>query len=105
MSQHSKLHLGKTFPQFLDPLFVERSPFPLTGTVFCRKLEFPKEERPCRSLYQRPRAGENRGVFCLCHLRTSWGDVYKSAEQRPVSVRTGSLSSAGERCSVSFCTL
>ena len=30
---------------------------------------------------------------------------YISAEQRPVSVRTGGPLSAGERCSVFFCTL
>ena len=77
----------------------------LTDRRFCRNLNFPKDERPCRSLCQRPRAGMNRGVFCFCHQRTSLGDVYKLAEQRPVSVRTGGLSSAGERCSVFFCTL
>lgn len=64
-------------------------------------LGFPNDERLCRSLCL-SQTGKNRGFSCFCHHCTSWGVGYELAEQRPVSVRTGGLSSAGERCSVIF---
>lgn len=74
----------------------------LTPSPSSGNLNFPTVERPCRSLCQRPCAGVNRGFFCFCHQCTSKGVGYELAEQRPVSVRTGGLSTAGERCSVFF---
>ncbi len=62
----------------------------------------PNSERPCRSLCQCPHAGTNRGVFCFCHHNASYGVSYELAEQRPVSVRTGGHSEAGERCFAFF---
>ena len=78
---------------------------PLTACPASGNLNSPKVERPCRSLCQRPRAGVNRGVFLFLPSVHLLGVEYISAEQRPVSVRTGGLSTAGERCSVFFCTL
>ena len=48
---------------------------------------------------------EGRGAFLFLPSAHLLGVEYISAEQRPVSVRTGGLSVAGERCSVFFCTL
>ena len=78
---------------------------PLTARPASGKVDFPNTERPCRSLCQRPRAGVNRGAFLFLPSAHLLGVEYISAEQRPVSVRTGGLSVAGERCSVFFCTL
>ena len=77
----------------------------LTEPAFCRTLNFPNTKRPCRSLCQRPRAGANRGVFAFLPSARLYGQRYILAEQRPVSVRTGGLFVAGERCSAFFCTL
>ncbi len=46
-------------------------------------------------------------AFIVSATSVPFGRVfgYTSAEQRPVSVRTGGLSRAGERCSAFFCTL
>ena len=84
------------------------SPLPenvLTAPAFCRTLKSPNTKRPCRSLCQRPRAGANLGVFSFLPSARLYGQRYILAEQRPVSVRTGGLFVAGERCSAFFCTL
>ena len=77
---------------------------PLTARPASGNLNSPNDERPCRSLCQRPPAGVNRGVFAFLPSAHLMGVEYISAEQRPVSVRTGGLSTAGERCFAFFCT-
>lgn len=65
----------------------------------------PKDRvRRIRRLCAAPQR-EKSGLSCLCHQCTSVttaGCGYISAEQRPVSVRTGGLIWAGERCFAFF---
>lgn len=91
---------NSTVPHFLPP-----SGLPLDTTIAFRQPEVPKVERPCRSLCQCPPADVNRGVFAFLPSAHLMGVEYISAEQRPVSVRTGGLSTAGERCFAFFCIL
>ena len=74
----------------------------LDTSIAFRQPEVPKVERPCRSLCQCPPADVNRGVFAFLPSAHLMGVEYISAEQRPVSVRTGGLSTAGERCFAFF---
>ena len=54
----------------------------LTSSAACGSLDFPNDERPCRSLCP-SQAGDNRGVFCFCHPITFTGVGNILAEQRP----------------------
>lgn len=73
----------------------------LTKCVKLGKLNFPKHERRHRRLGAAPQR-EKSGFSCFYHQNTSLGCGHNLAEQRPVSVRTGGLSCAGERCSAFF---
>lgn len=66
----------------------------------------PKDRvRRIRRLCAAPQR-EKSGLSCFCQQSAtgaSYGRCYISAEQRPVSVRTGGLTRAGERCFAFFC--
>ena len=69
----------------------------LTQGKSINNLDFPNKDRPSDCLCHAPH-GENNGISALnshfqCH---NWHE-YKLAATRPVSVRTGGLSLAGER--------
>ena len=76
---------------------------------FCRTLWLSglpqnlarRSRRLCRAPHD-----EKSGFSCFCHQRAtgaSCGRGYILADQRPVSVRTGGLARAGERCFAFFC--
>ena len=78
----------------------------LTSAGAFGMVKLPKVGRRNRRLCHSPRFGEKSGFSCFCQQSAtgaSCGRCYISAEQRPVSVRTGSLPTAGERCSAFFC--
>lgn len=79
----------------------------LTLPVSCGFLDFPKDlERRIRRLCHSSQNGKKCGHSCFCQ-QPAIGAPYERrsilVEQRPVSVRTGGLSRAGERCSAFFC--
>lgn len=73
----------------------------LTLVMDLGKLNLPNLKRRHRRLRAAPQL-EKSGIFSFCHHNTSLGGGYILAEQRPVSVRTGGLFRAGERCSVIY---
>ncbi len=75
----------------------------LTESAFCRNLMFPKLRR-LADAFAVPHT-VRIAAFSVSATNAPPGCRYILAEQRPVSVRTGGLLSAGERCSVFFCTL
>ena len=75
----------------------------LTDRRFCRNLMFPKLRR-LADAFAVPHTVKI-AAFSVSATNAPLGCRYILAEQRPVSVRTGGLLSAGERCSVFFCTL
>ena len=75
----------------------------LTEPAFYRNLMFPKLRR-LADAFAVPHTAKI-AAFSTSATSAPLGCRYISAEQRPASVRTGGLLSAGERCSVFFCTL
>ena len=83
------------------------SPLPeniLTAPAFCRTLNFPKHRRLAGAFASVP-ALVKIAAFSVSATSAPCGRGFILAEQRPVSVRTGGLLCAGERCSAFFCTL
>ena len=78
---------------------------PLTACPASGNLSFPKLRRLAEAFASDPALARNTAFpVSATNAPLRWCG-YISAEQRPVSVRTGGLLSAGERCSVFFCTL
>ena len=83
------------------------SPLPeniLTAPAFCRTLKSPNNERLAGAFASVP-ALVKIAAFSVSATSAPRGRGFILAEQRPVSVRTGGLSLAGERCSAFFCAL
>ena len=77
------------------------SPLPeniLTAPAFCRTLKSPKVGRLAEAFASVP-ALVKIAAFSVSATSAPRGRGFILAEQRPVSVRTGGLSTAGERCS------
>ena len=68
------------------------------------KVDSPKHRRLAGACASVPALARNT-AFPTSAACAPLGCGYISAEQRPVSVRTGGPLCAGERCSVFFCTL
>ena len=73
----------------------------LTAVHFLSKLNFPESTIGVAVAFAVPHT-VRRAVFLVSAKMRSSKRCYKLAEQRPVSVRTGGLSWAGERCSAFF---
>ena len=79
--------------------------YTLTNRAKFLRLKFPELDRLAGAFASVP-ALARIAAFSVSATSASFSWCrYISAEQRPVSVRTGGPSSAGERCSVFFCTL
>ena len=75
---------------------------PLTACPASGNLSFPKLRRLAEAFASVPALARNTAFpVSATNAPLGWCG-YISAEQRPVSVRTGGLLSAGERCSVFF---
>ena len=67
--------------------------------------EFPQTEIGIAGAFASVPALVKIAAFSVSATGAPRGRGFILAEQRPVSVRTGGLSLAGERCSAFFCTL
>lgn len=80
----------------------------LTSPVCFGNAGLPQNRvRRNRRLYLSPQFGKKCGLSCFVSkpaTGASCGWCYILAGQRPVSVRTGGLTRAGERCPAFFCT-